>query len=58
MGMRIPKSPSKMEMRFNLSSPLNMGVTCKYMGVGYENGKGKTPPHSHPIAMPDVTPYF
>jgi len=43
---RVYSNPSRMGMRFDFSSPLNMGrVTGKYMGVEYEDREGKTRPH-------------
>jgi len=50
MGREYP-SPLGMGMRFNFSSPLNLGrVTGKYMGVGDGDGEGKTRPHPAPLA--------
>jgi len=50
MGGGYP-NPSGTGMRFNFSSPLDMGrVTGKYLRIGYEDGKVKpvpTPPHCH-----------
>jgi len=46
-------NPSGIGMRFNFSSPLDMGrVTGKYVRIGYGDGEGKTCPPPRPIAMP------
>jgi hypothetical protein len=43
-------NPSETGMRYDFSSPLDMGrVTGKYMRVRYGDGEGKTCPHSAPL---------
>jgi len=43
-------NPSGTGMRFNFSSPLDMGrVTGKYMRIGYGDGECQTRPHPAPL---------
>jgi len=49
-------NPLGTEMRYNFSSPLNIGrVTCKYIKVGDENGEGKIRPHHTPLSCLNTT---
>ena len=49
MGREYP-NPLGTGMRFNFSSPLNIGrVTDKYMGVNDEDGNDNTRPHPTPL---------
>jgi len=50
MGIGYP-NPLGTGMRFHFLSPLDMGrVTGKYIGIGDEDGEGKTRPHLTPLS--------